>query len=224
VRPDRFRVFLSKRWSKRIKNNLEELQELKGNGTATPTSVDLIKKRRLDAEVARLPIDPQIAMPTLLGNLLRSAEEYPKVRYGLSALPCWPRLYHLLPDILRQSITNERRRLNESSRLFAWCVLFQIWLFWGWWWALVAMPIAWSAYRGMVSAAVLYGDTIRTAFDLHRFDLYRGLSWPLPKCPADEENSGKELSLYLFRGVAPADSAFKFVHTKSADEEKQLRD
>src|SRR6185503_2785369 len=37
-------------------------------------------------------------MPTRFGNLLKNAEMYPKLRYGIDAVVIWPRLYSVLPD------------------------------------------------------------------------------------------------------------------------------
>jgi hypothetical protein len=201
---DDLRVRLSRRWYAKIRKKREKLQLL----VNAPDQIDRIRKNRLDAETAHLPLDEKRAMPTLLGNLLRASEDYPRVRYGLDAMVCWPRLYPLLPDILRQSIDAARGKLNESARLLTWSILFLVWLVWSWWWALLSLPVAWIAYRGMVSAAGVYGDLLRAAFDLHRFDLYKSLHWDLPLKPEKEESHGKALTLYLFRGIAPQGQIF----------------
>jgi hypothetical protein len=201
---DGLRLWLAKRWSHKIQSKQEELQSLAN----ASNKANMIRKYRLDAEIAYLPIRAEHAMPTLLGNLLRAAEEYPNVRYGLNAIVCWPRLYPLLPDTLRQSINMARGKLNESARLLIWSMLFLIWLVWQWW-AILSLPIAWIAYRGMISASGVYGDLIRSSFDLYRFELYKSLCWDLPQKPADEENYGKALTTYLFRGYVPKDQMFK---------------
>jgi hypothetical protein len=202
---DDLRVRLSRRWYAKIQKKMETLQSL----VNAPNQTDRIRKNRLDAEIAHLPLDESHAMPTLLGNLLRASEDYPRVRYGLDAMVCWPRLYPLLSDTLRQSIDSARGKLNESARLLTWSILFWIWLVWSWWWALLSLPIAWIAYRGMISAVGVYGDLLRTAFDLHRFDLYQSLRWDLPPGPENEKIHGEELTVYLFRGFAPQDQLFK---------------
>ncbi len=55
-------------------------------------------------------------MPTALGNLLRSAEEYPLVRYGLETAVCWPRLWLLLPSATQETLTRARQSLNDAAR------------------------------------------------------------------------------------------------------------
>jgi hypothetical protein len=53
---------------------------------------------------------PDTVMPTVLGNVLKSAERYPWQRYRLDAVVIWPRLQPLLPsestDLLQQAKTS----------------------------------------------------------------------------------------------------------------------
>jgi hypothetical protein len=75
---------------------------------------------------------------------------------------------------------------------------------------LLGLATAWLAYRGMIVAAGVYGDLVRSAFDLHRFDLYRALAWPLPENLDNERQLGMQLTTYLFRGYSP--SCMPFIH------------
>lgn len=58
-----------------------------------------------------------------------------------------------------------------------------------------------SAHSKAIAAARLYGDLIRSAFDLYHLKLYQALNWPLPTSPAEEQSYGYEfgyeLSIYL---------------------------
>ena len=157
---------------------------------------------RLDSLLNRYPVDDILYMPTTLGNLMRSAEEYPKVRYGLDAVVCWPRMWLLMPDKTLEALSEAREELNSGSRLMIWSILFLIWAFWTKWAALSLLLVP-VAYWKMLGAAETYGYLIRSAFDIHRFKLYESLHWPLPPDPAQEEDRGKELTKYLFRGIAP---------------------
>ncbi|MGK7875321.1 MAG: hypothetical protein AB4426_19085, partial [Xenococcaceae cyanobacterium] len=58
---------------------------------------------------------------------------------------------------------------------------------------------AYLAYRWMLNAAIIYGDLLESAFDLYRGELYKSLRWPLPKCPQEEEQLGKQLTAYLWK-------------------------
>jgi len=194
----------SRRWSRRIDAKYAELDRLRNQSTASA----LQRRAVLDNELAHLPVQQAHAMPTLLGNLLRAAETYPQVRYGLDAVVCWPRLYFLLSDSLREEIGTARERLNESVRFLVWSLLFTIWTIQASW-ALWSLVLAWLVYRQAVNAAGIYGDLVRTAFDLKRFDLYQSLGWSPPLSPAEEEEKGRQLTEHLFRGTAPAGMTYE---------------
>lgn len=163
---------------------------------------------RIDAELARTPVDPRRLMPTALGNILRSAEEHPQVRYGLTASVCWPRLWLVLPEETQTALFGARQQLDGAVRLFLWGVLFVIWTFWAWWAVVAALAAALIAYWAMLQAAVTYADLLRSAFDLYRFKLYEAVRFPLPETPENEEKQGQRLSEYLFRGTTVQDVRF----------------
>ena len=52
----------------------------------------------------------------------------------------------------------------------------------------------------MLTTAMVYGDVIEAAFDLHRWKLYEALRWPTPTTPADERATGAKLTQYIWRG------------------------
>lgn len=199
LRPLRFA--LARRWAKRIRHQEERWQALAEKCDGHPERLppqEQSEYARLDAERGRLPVDESHLMPTLLGNVLRAMEEYPQVRYGLAAGVCWPRLWLLLPQVAREEISAARGRLNETARLFGWGLLFIVWTVWAWWAAVVGLVVAGLAYRWMVVAALIYGDLVRAAFDLHREALYEALHWPKG---GDEKQSGQALTQFLWRGL-----------------------
>ncbi|MFI9201043.1 hypothetical protein [Streptomyces sp. NPDC053048] len=77
----------------------------------------------------------------------------------------------------------------------------------GWWAALALVPsaVAALAYHGAVQAAVAYGEAVRTAFDLHRFDLLRALHQPLPADLAEERARAAALCASWRQGLPPPD-------------------
>jgi len=197
------RFALARRWEKRVRQMEERWQALAERCEGDPVRLpprEQAEYARLDVERIRLPADPAHLMPTRVGNLLRAAEEYPQVRYGLAAGVCWPRLWFLLPKEVREEIGGARGRLDEATRLFAWGLLFVVWAVWAWWAIPVGVVVALLAYRGMVTAALIYGELIRSAFDLYRFALYEALKWPLPD-RAEEVAAGRRLTEYLHRGT-----------------------
>ena len=119
----------------------------------------------------------------------------------------WP----LLPDVLRADLVEARAHLNAAVRLIGWGVLTWLWVFWAWWalpLGIIVIVLTWFRALG---AAEVYGDLVRTAFDLHRFDVYTALRWPLPVETGETEHAhGEQLTQYLFRGLTR--EPVRFVH------------
>jgi hypothetical protein len=157
----------------------------------------------LDAELPNFPKLDEHFLPTRLGNLLRAAEEYPNLRYGLEMSVVWPRLWLLLPETTREEISAARDALDTSTRRLVWSVLVAAWGMWAWWAPLLGMLGGFIFYWTMLSDAGIYAELLRAAFDLHRFDLYRSMRWELPADPESEQAYGEALTAYLHRGSAP---------------------
>jgi len=197
----RLRFWLARRVVKRLEKKEEEWQTLVAIEPEERGAEQQAEYARLDAQLARYPVDPRHLMPTRLGNILRAAEEYPLVRYGLTTGICWPRLWLAIPKEARDTLSQARQRLNGAARLFVWGLLFAVWTVWAWWAVPAALVVAVAAYWGMLHAAGVYGDLVRSAFDLYRFALYEQVRWPLPDEPQREDVAGRQLSEYLFRGT-----------------------
>lgn len=140
-------------------------------------------------------------LPTRLGNLLRAREIAALNKYGLNSTVCWPRLWCLLSECLKENLTSSRAALNQSAELWLWGLLFILWT--GKSYLAVLISLLWMlvAYRLALQTAAVYGDLVETAFDVHRFALYDALSWERPKNSDVERIKGKELSEFLFRGT-----------------------
>ena len=180
---------------------------------------------RLDRNILLLhpptqtPPQPEDVLPTALGNRLKAAESHAGARYGLDAIIAWPRLWPLLPDVLRTDVAEARAHLNAAVRLIGWGTLTCLWTFWAWWALLLGIIVVALAWFRALSAAETYGDLLRAAFDLHRFDLYKALHWPLPLATGETECAhGEQLTQHLFRGLTR--EPVQLVHTaKSSDKD-----
>lgn len=166
------------------------------------------------------------ALPTRLGNVLRSAERHPRLRYGIDTVTVWPRLYPLLPDRVVAGL-NAGRATVEASLVTA--TLFAVFALYAGtllvlgrerWWLFVCcfgggMLVARLFYRTAVSAAVGYAEQLKAAFDVYRLDLLRQLDgaaqdgsagatpppWTPPAAPAEERCRWQQLSLLWLTGV-----------------------
>jgi hypothetical protein len=153
----------------------------------------------LDGELDHIPVDARLRLPTRTGNILRAAEEYPDLHYGLEISTTWPRLWLVLPESTQKEIAESRQLLNDSARLLAWGALFIVWIVFAWWAIIPTLIVVAVAYWRMQSAAEVYALLLRSAYDLHRFELYKSLSLSLPTKPAFEKPQGQALTLYLKR-------------------------
>ncbi|MFE5487986.1 hypothetical protein [Streptomyces sp. NPDC056527] len=155
---------------------------------------------------------PHEVRPTRLGNILKAAELYPQLRYGIDAVLVWPRLFHLLPGGLLGALVTARAELSALlvravlscafAVLGAGCVAARggppallLCCLWG------GILLAWASYRGALNAALVYGQHVRVAFDLHRIELLEALGEERPPGPDAERERWKRICLFWHRGV-----------------------
>lgn len=199
----RLRLWKAQRIRGRLAEKEERWQHLDQLGLEHLRQGERLEYARLDREIVQLhPARPGNLMPTALGNRLRAAEEYSHVRYGLEAVVVWPRLWSLLPEGLQKDIEQTRIQLDAAVQLFVWGILFCVWTIWAWWALPAGLLVANVAWLRSLDTAEVYGDLLRTAFDLHRFELYKSLHWPPPEESGETERAyGERLTKYLFRGL-----------------------
>jgi hypothetical protein len=157
------------------------------------------------------PAELGSVLPTRLGNTLRAAESYPGdgERWGLDAVFWWPRLYLILPDSARQEVDEARSSVDQMVVLSALSVMFAavavgfgvvrlplaVWIPC----AAGALVLSWLTYRAAVTSAALFGDLVRSCFDLFRNDLLTHLGWPLPQTLPGEWALWAALGQQLYR-------------------------
>jgi hypothetical protein len=201
-----------------LRNKMQRRGELRtkvASGKATPG--ERTELSRIDTELAHRPQDPDHSMPTQLGDILRTAEDYARDRYGLDPIVLWPRLFPHLGESLLEALGAAQDQLNLALRLAtlsalyglvgsvivavnrAWAVL---------WWTVPALPIGWLLWRSAQEIAVGYAGLLRSGFDLHRFDVYEAMHWPKPTSPQKEKAHGAELTLYLLSGTGAKDITY----------------
>jgi hypothetical protein len=157
-----------------------------------------------DAESTGFPAASVHYLPTRLGNLLRGAEMYPQIRYGLEIQVTWPRLWLVLPEETRKELGESRRALDERMQLVLWCILIGVWAEFSGWAVALALVGAVVVYWSLIGAAGIYADLLRSAYDLHRFKLYEALHLPKPLRAEDESAAGEAL-------LEPIDNSWEII-------------
>lgn len=160
----------------------------------------------------RYPMNPRDAVATSLGNVLRSAETYPKSRYGIDATLVWTRLYHVLPEPATKSVASARARLEKMivvsflsgtlgtagavyliSRSAAWTAFLLYW--WG------GHALAYMTYRAATSQAIILAEHVKASFDLYRHALVEQLQEELPNEQDAERKYWITLGQFWLGGV-----------------------
>lgn len=201
--------------------------------TASPPDPRIAKlevwRSRVGQRVTNEYPGPELVLPTRLGNVIRSFEEYPRAVYGISTVSVWPRLVGVLS---KESLT----LLDDTKAAFDFMInasflsgalsasilvaglLVPARIHWPEWILQVVLTgaAAWLFYRGAVNAAAAWGGQVKSAFDLFRWDLLEKLGYaPAPTDAATERELWEQISTRMIYGNPPADRPL-FPYTRQA--------
>ncbi|MGB9940487.1 hypothetical protein [Methanosarcina sp.] len=138
---------------KEFYKNYNELQEnQKNNGSFKGNEIKNCKMLiELDNYLDNYPIDRNNLLPTRLGNLLRAAEEYPTIRYGLETFTVWPRLWMVLPDSARNLHNSVLEEVYKNTRIIIWSIVATV--IWG---ILISLIFSNIRLNSLVPSVVLF--------------------------------------------------------------------
>ena len=157
-----------------------------------PEFTELITRRTAcrRALVEAFPDRENLVLPTRLGNVIRAFERYPSVQYGIDAIHFWPRMVAVIPAGYAAALADARISLVFLLNLsFLFTILsigtavaglyYQtpepLWT--------VAVPAIGFAllsiwlHRRAISPASAWGELVKGAFDLYRWDLLKELGY-----------------------------------------------
>ncbi|GGL02847.1 hypothetical protein Sme01_19500 [Sphaerisporangium melleum] len=163
------------------------------------------------------PADEARLMPTMLGNILRGAEDHSRERYAIDGVTAWPRLYPALPDTFRQVFASASADLDLMITVSGLGLAFSLLggalgaFLLPWYSALLCCWIglftAWWGYRGAVRAAEPYGELFRAAFDVHRWTLLDTMGLRRPTEYRAEAEQWRQLDKLWTAGAPDSDHA-----------------
>ncbi len=159
-------------------------------------------------------------LPTRIGNTIRSFENYPRKQYGIWAITLFPRFVAKIPKEYATVIDDAKTMLDVVVHLsFLSCVFATIVLVTG---CIYPIPLAswflaarWGAtilgafslgallYYGSIGRAKEWGDLVRAAFDIYRWDVLKDLGYAQKPATMDEE---RELWNDISRQLAYGDA------------------
>lgn len=164
-------------------------------------------------------------LPTELGNVIRSFENYPQWQYGMSAITLWPRLLAAIDKEYAAGIEDVKASFDfmlNSATLAAVTALSSfaagLVYFSGLstaqaraQWALETLALAiisWWFYKQSIGRAVAWGDMVRAAFDLYRVQLLKQLGYTQTvKTVKEERKLWGDISRRLIYGDPPDGAA-----------------
>jgi hypothetical protein len=190
--------------SRRLSKANAELESLLKGDLSKLSPKELNRYSTVAEFVRRSPGSSAFLMPTGLGNILRAAETWPRDKYGLDAIICWPRLWLTLSDEVRSEISKARTEIDQAVVYFIWGLLLLVWslVFLNPFVALttiiVTAVICTFAYWWAKQRAKAFADLIEATFDLYRAGLYDALRFEKPEDPSDEPAVGENLTAYLW--------------------------
>jgi hypothetical protein len=187
-------------------NRREKLRALRD----TSLEVGAVAAWRLDC---RYPRRRQELLPTSFGNVIRAFELHSRHRWGLDAIAVQPRINALLSDNEREIEADARSEtaffvnLSLLSIILAVaCTVDLVAYRSGRWYQIVALSIplfsAWAFYHASIGAAERWGSAVRSAIDLHRFELYTKIGIIQPTTFTEERTlTGPAISKCFLHGT-----------------------
>lgn len=152
-----------------------------------PTVTDF--PRKLYEAVRNYPDSKEWVLPTRFGNIMRAAEVYPRVVYGLDGVPSWPHLLMLVPKAVDEQLKDRRSIIDFLMNTFVLslvlaatylslailrCSLEAPWIPVG---LLVAVTLTWVF---LPAAAREWSYAVKAVYDLYRPELAKKLGFKLP--------------------------------------------
>ncbi|MFE9173194.1 hypothetical protein ACFYNZ_27655 [Streptomyces kebangsaanensis] len=121
--------------------------------------------------------------PTRTAERFHASATRARTVYGLDLNVVWPRLWSVLPEVLRTDVAAAREAYASAARLAGWGLMYAV-LVVMWWPAVLpgSAMVAVAAVRARTAAHVL-ADLIDTATDLHLVDLADRLGIPAATLP-----------------------------------------
>lgn len=198
---------------------LKQMMDLRGQHGLMLFSNSQAHGRLFRRFVSNFPRDPGRIRPSRIGNILVAAEEYPWLRYNIDSVLWWPRLAAIMPDAFRAQVganlTPMIAFLNlatvsslsgMATGAWLWSVVEMPW--WGFACIIGGFALARACYLAAATPAVKYGQSVRTAFDLYRFDLLKQMRIPLPPTPKAERKLWLSLGQWAVYGSPVAVSEY----------------
>lgn len=169
----------------RMKEKLQQLEEAQDQAESvrddeTTAKLDAQRIYLYQYAADRYPTESSRILPTAFGNAVRAFEDYSETMYGLDVIVSWVRLLAVIPADFREMMNSARAQLDMwlNFRLLSY-VLIIVYLITAFsagqfrmiWFPPVILGFAFFASVRATEAAFLYGDFVKSSYDLYIPDL-----------------------------------------------------
>lgn len=192
------RVFLPieqnrfRRLQKDVTASDEEFWRCENAGIDLPTALRATRNQRIRQASERFPDRYDLLLPTPFGNAMRAFEIYPRAMYGIDAIEGWIRLIAVVPKDYRDLIDAAKAQTDfwVNSVIFA-LLLEAEYLFWAvhlhpnkllltLWFPATVFLLMFTCLSAATRAAIEWGTTIKSAFDVFLPDLITKMGYVYP--------------------------------------------
>jgi hypothetical protein len=176
--------------------------------------------RQLRIAVESYPDSSEFILPTRFGNVFRALEVYPRVVYGIDAIPAWPRLQAVIPEHFNALISAAKAQLDFCVNLIATSaftlILYIALATWArhfpsLWVPCSAVGVMILSYFLTITSVNRYGIYVKSAFDLFRGELAKQLGLELPRSAQQEQEMWLTVSrVMIFRSKFQAERLTRY--------------
>ena len=172
--------------------------------------------------MVQFPSRRDLVLPTRLGNVIRSFEDYSDRQYGIDAITLWPRLIGKIDKEYAAAVDDAKSSVDFmlNTSLFSGLLAILLAVAGLWYPTPLSSPVfllswllevllfaglAYGFYRGAIVRASSWGSLVKGAFDLYRGDLLKQLGYTrTPKTLTEERALWDDISLQLLYGDSPS--------------------
>lgn len=153
----------------------------------------------------KFPDREEYLLPTSFGNAIRAFEVYPRLMYGVDAIPAWSRLLTVIPLDYRKLIDDAKAIVDLWANLW----LVTIFVFIEYliiifdlkeikliWLPVLLFLFAFICFSRATAAAIIWGDYVKAAFDVYLPELQEKMG--LVSTDSDDSESESKLMWQKF--------------------------
>ncbi len=190
LNPFRLLYFIGKFKFNKIESTIKELDSqylnCYENGEEFPPT-RMQKRTKLMIEVVqKFPDREEYLLPTSFGNAIRGFEVYPRLMYGIDAIPAWSRLLTIIPLDYRKLIDDAKAIVDLWANLWLitifvlieyLIIIFDIKEIKLIWLPVLLLVFAFICFSRATAAAIIWGDYIKAAFDVYLPELQKKMGF-----------------------------------------------